>query len=232
MTKGFSSALRNGLGTGFPVIWHIRSFLLLFFLQETNKLFDGPDVLVLIENHFQPFYEFWNENSNLNNVPQYFAVNTISYINIATLFLSGLQRTNGSIVMVSSIGGVIPFPRTAPHCGNKYALHGFFNSLRQDLALQGHKWVSITLCILGGIKTKTATERMKGFPAEKSSIKREPVDEYALAMIRGVALRKQQLYFPWYLSIVEITHFFFPSFAESIIQVATKEKPVEDMWKW
>ena len=211
----------------FGISVHCHCF---FFLQETNKLFDGPDVLVL--NHFQPFYEFWNENSNLDNVPHYFAINTISYINIATLFLPGLQKTNGSIVVVSSIGGVVPIPRTAPHCANKYALHGFFNSLRQDLALQGHKGISITLCILGGIRTKTATERVKGFPADTSNLKREPVDECALAMIRGVALRKRQMYFPWYLSIVEITHFFFPNFVESIIQVASKEKPVEDMWKW
>ena len=64
------------------------------FMQETNKLFDGPDVLVL--NHLLHFYDLWNENSDLNNVPRYFAVNTISYINIATLFLPGLQKTNGS----------------------------------------------------------------------------------------------------------------------------------------
>ena len=201
-----------------------------FLLQETDKLFNGTDVLVL--NHIQPFYEFWNENSNLNNVPQYFAVNTISYINIATLLLPGLQKTNGSIVVVSSFVAVVPIPRAAPYCGNKGALHGFFNSLRQDLVLQGHKGVSITICILGGIKTKSATELMKGFPVEKSNLVREPVDECALAMIRGVALKRRQMYFPWYLSILEITHFFFPNFVENIIQVATKEKPVEDMWKW
>ncbi|KAJ7392063.1 hypothetical protein OS493_015009 [Desmophyllum pertusum] len=102
---------------------------------ETNKLFDGPDVLIL--NHFMPFYEIWNQNSNLDNVPRYFAVNTISYINIATLLLPGLQKTNGSIVVVSSLVGVVPVPRTAPYCGNKHALHGFFDTLRQDLALQG-----------------------------------------------------------------------------------------------
>ena len=200
------------------------------FLQETNKLFDGPDVLVL--NHFQPFYEFWNENSSLDNVPGYFAVNTISYINIATLLLPGLQKTNGSIVVVSSFVAIVTVPRTAPYSGNKHALHGFFNSLRQDLALQGHKGISITLCVLGGIKAKSATEIMKGFPAEKSKVKKQPVDDCTLAMIRGAALRKRQIYFPWYLSIVEITHFFFPHFVESIIQVATKEKPVEGMWKW
>ena len=198
-------------------------------MQETNKLFDGPDILVL--NHFLPFYGFWSENSDLNNVPRYFGVNTISYINIATLLLPGLQKTNGTIVVVSSFVGVVPTPRTAPYCGNKHALHGFFNTIRQDLALQGHMGVSITLCVLGYIDTKNAREGTKGLPVEKT-VKREPVDECSLAMIKGAALRKRQMYFPWYLGIVETAHFFFPNFVESAIQVASNEKPLEDLLKW
>ena len=198
-------------------------------MQETNKLFDGLDVLVL--NHVVLFYEFWNENSDLISVPRYFAVNTISYINIATLLLPDLQKTNGSIIVVSSFAGVVSFPRTAAYCGNKHALHGFFNSLRQDLALQGHKGVSITLCVLGFIDTKNSRETTKGLPVEKT-VKRQPVDECSLAIIKGAALRKRQMYFPWFLSIVETVHFFFPNFVESAIQVASNEKPSEDLLKW
>ena len=51
-------------------------------------------------------------------------------------------------------------------------------------------------------------------------------------MIKGIALTKWQMYFPWYLSILETVHFFFPDFVESVIQVATNEKPVHDMWNW
>lgn len=198
-------------------------------MQETKKLFDGVDVLVL--NHVLQFYEFWNENSDLSSVPRYFAVNTISYINIATLLLPDLQKTNGSIIVVSSFVGVVPTPRTAPYCGNKHALHGFYNSLRQDLALQGHKGVSITLCVLGFIDTKNAREVTKYLPVAKT-VKRQPVDECSLAIIKGAALRKRQMYFPWYLSIVETVHFFFPNFVESAIQVASNEKPSEDLLKW
>lgn len=198
-------------------------------MQETKKLFDGVDVLVL--NHVLQFYEFWNENSDLSSVPRYFAVNTISYINIATLLLPDLQKTNGSIIVVSSFVGVVPTPRTAPYCGNKHALHGFYNSLRQDLALQGHKGVSITLCVLGFIDTKNAREVTKDLPVAKT-VKRQPVDECSLAIIKGAALRKRQMYFPWYLSIVETVHFFFPNFVESAIQVASNEKPSEDLLKW
>ena len=177
------------------------------------------------------YYGLWNKNSDLNKVPQYFAVNTISYINIATLLLPGLKETNSSIVVVSSFVGVVPTPRTGPYCGNKHALHGFFDSMRQDLALQGQTGISITLYVLGYIDTKNARKRTKGLPVDKS-VKREPVDECAIAMIKGIALRKRQMYFPWYLSFVETVHFFFPNFVESVIQVATNEKPAKDMWKW
>ena len=177
-----------------------------------------------------PYYGLWNEKSDLNKVPQYFAVNTISYINIATLLLPGLQKTNGSIVVVSSLVGVVPTPRTAPYCGNKHALHGFFGSLRQDLALQGHNGISVTLCVIGSIDTKTARKSTEGHPVEK--IKREPVDECALSMIKGIALRKRQMYFPWFLSVVETIHFFFPDFVENIIHVASNEKPMQELWKW
>ena len=194
-------------------------------------MFDGgPDILIL--NHLTPIvYDLWNENSDLKKLPQYYAVNTISYINIATLLLPELHKTNGSIVVVSSFAGVVSTPRAAPYCGNKHALHGFFDTLRQDLAIQGQRDITITLYVLGYIYTKNARTGTKGTPVY-DSVKPEPVNECALAMIKGIVLRKRQVYFPWYLSIVERVHFFFPDFVESVIQVATNEKPVHDMWNW
>ena len=178
-------------------------------------MFDGgPDILIL--NHLTPIvYELWNENSDLKKLPQYYAVNTISYINIATLLLPELHKTNGSIVVVSSFAGVVSTPRAAPYCGNKHALHGFFDTLRQGLAIQGQRDITITLYVLGYIDTKNARTGTKGTPVY-DSVKPEPVNECALAMIKGIVLRKRQVYFPWYLSIVERVHFFFPDFVESV----------------
>jgi len=193
-------------------------------------LFDGPDILIL--NHVKVHYGLWNEHSDLNKVRLEFAVNTISYIDIATLLLPGLQKTNGSIVVVSSFTGIAPLPRVSVYSANKHALHGFFDSLRQDLALQGRSGVSITLCVLGAIDTKTSRDAVKAHPAGKADIKREPVDECALAMVKGTAQRKRQMYFPWYISFIETAHFFFPDSVESVIEVATNEKPLQDLWKW
>ena len=201
-----------------------------FCRRPKSCLMGGQTYLSLIIWH-QLVYDLWNENSDLNKLPQYYAVNTISYINIATLLLPELQKTNGSIVAVSSFAGVVSTPRAAPYCGNKHALHGFFDTLRQDLAIQGQRDITITLYVLGYIDTKNTRTGTKGTPLYHS-VKPEPVNECALAMIKGIALRKRQMYFPWYLSIVETVHFFFPDFVESVIQVATNEKPVHDLWNW
>ena len=134
--------------------------------------------------------------------------------------------------MVSSFAGVASVAGQAPYCSNKHALHGFFHSLRQDLALQGHSGISVTLCVLGYIGTKNALNLAKSLPIGKSIVKPEPVDECALAIIKGVALRKQQLYFPWYISILETVHFFLPNFVESVNQVLANDKSAKDLWKW
>lgn len=130
--------------------------------------------------------------------------------------------------MVSSFAGVIGVPRVAPYSANKFALHGFFHSLRQDLILAGHKGVSITLCVLGFINTKTAVQMTKDTPL--NSVTRHPVDECALAIIKGGALKQRQMYYPSYLSLVETAHYFFPNLVESIIHVASKEKPLQEIW--
>ena len=46
--------------------------------------------------------------------------------------------------------GKIGMPYTAPYSGSKFALDGFFSSLRQELKLRGSS-VSVTLCVIGFI---------------------------------------------------------------------------------
>jgi len=72
------------------------------------------------------------------------------------LILPGLQKTNGSIVATSPVTGIISPTKLATFSAQKHALHGFFGGLRQDLALQGHKGISVTLSVLPLIDTKNS----------------------------------------------------------------------------
>ena len=44
-----------------------------------------------------------------------------------------LKKTHGRVVAVSSLGGKAAIPYNTPYCSSKYALHGFYDSLRMEL---------------------------------------------------------------------------------------------------
>lgn len=93
--------------------------------------------------------------------------------------------------------GKIPTPFTTSYSATKFALDGFFSSLRHELTMQKRN-VSITLCILGLIDTDAALEKTRG----KVFIAASPAAEAALAIIRGGAARLRELFYPWWLQPV------------------------------
>ncbi len=48
-----------------------------------------------------------------------------------------LKQRLGRVVGVSSLGGKAPLPYNTPYCASKYALHGFYDALRMELAPHG-----------------------------------------------------------------------------------------------
>ena len=48
-----------------------------------------------------------------------------------------LKQTRGRLVAVSSLGGKAAIPYNTPYCSSKYALHGFYDSLRMELYQSG-----------------------------------------------------------------------------------------------
>jgi short-subunit dehydrogenase len=53
-----------------------------------------------------------------------------------------LIRSHGRMVAVSSLGGKAPLPYNSPYIASKFAMHGFFDSLRIELKRHG---VSVTI---------------------------------------------------------------------------------------
>jgi short-subunit dehydrogenase len=48
-----------------------------------------------------------------------------------------LKTTQGRIVAISSLGGKAAIPYNTPYCASKYAMHGFYDSLRMELYQSG-----------------------------------------------------------------------------------------------
>uniref|UniRef100_A0A8C9UHA3 11-beta-hydroxysteroid dehydrogenase 1 n=1 Tax=Serinus canaria TaxID=9135 RepID=A0A8C9UHA3_SERCA len=118
-------------------------------VREAQVALGGLDMLIL--NHVGASY-FGFFDGDVEHVRKLLEINFLSYVAMATSALPMLKESEGSIVVVSSMAGKVGFPFTAPYSATKFALDGFFSSLRQEFAIQSIN-VSITLCILGFIDT-------------------------------------------------------------------------------
>ncbi|XP_031460534.1 hydroxysteroid 11-beta-dehydrogenase 1-like protein isoform X2 [Phasianus colchicus] len=160
-------------------------------VQFAVQKLGGLDYLVLNHIGISPF-QMWA--GDVEHTRWLMQVNFFSYVALATAALPSLEKNHGSVVVVSSLTGKIPTPFTTSYSATKFALDGFFSSLRHELMMQKRN-VSITLCILGLIDTATALEKTRG----KVFITAFPAPEAALAIIRGGAARVPELFYPWWL---------------------------------
>uniref|UniRef100_G1SKX6 11-beta-hydroxysteroid dehydrogenase 1 n=1 Tax=Oryctolagus cuniculus TaxID=9986 RepID=G1SKX6_RABIT len=135
------------------------------FVAKAGKLMGGLDMLIL--NH-------------ITNASLMFFNNDIHHV----------RKSNGSIVVVSSLAGKIAHPLIAPYSASKFALDGFFSAIRKEHWLTNVN-VSITLCVLGLIDTDTAMKEVSG----KIDMKAAPKEECALEIIKGGALRQDEVYY-------------------------------------
>ncbi|XP_036127969.1 corticosteroid 11-beta-dehydrogenase isozyme 1 [Molossus molossus] len=157
------------------------------FVAKAEKIMGGIDMLILnhiISTPMQPFA------GDIHFVRKSMEINYISYVVLSTAALPMLKQSNGSIVVVSSMAGKMASPLIASYSASKFALDGFFSSIRKEY-LVAKVNVSITLCILGLINTDSAMKASSGvFNAEAA-----PKEDCALEIIKGGALRREEVYY-------------------------------------
>jgi short-subunit dehydrogenase len=72
-----------------------------------------------------------------------FALNVVAPLRLAQLAIDPLTRTGGSIVMLSSVAGVVASPRMAAYAASKFALEALSMSLRAELGGTGVRVVVV-----------------------------------------------------------------------------------------
>lgn len=87
-------------------------------------------------------------------------VNLLSYVQLTSLALPSLTDSRGSLVVVSSLLGRVPTSFSSPYSAAKFALDGFFGSLRRELDVQDVN-VAITMCVLGLRDRASAAEAVR-----------------------------------------------------------------------
>ncbi len=72
---------------------------------------------------------------------------------------SMLERGSGRIACVTSVAGKYGSPMRSGYNGAKHAVHGFFDSLREEIRDRG---VDVTLIVPGAVKTNVSINALRG----------------------------------------------------------------------
>ncbi|KAM4700931.1 11-beta-hydroxysteroid dehydrogenase 1 [Discoglossus pictus] len=179
-------------------------------VQEAERLFGGLDMLIL--NHIGYTY-FGYFDGNVDHVRELLEINLLSYATMTVEALPMLKKSNGNVVVVSSFAGKIGLPLTVPYSTTKFALDGFFSSLRMEFN-QLKTNVSITLCVISYIDTDSAINTVKDVIQQPAA----PKEECALEIIKGGALRKREVYYQYHATkIPMLLRDWAPEFLEYLV---------------
>jgi len=162
----------------------------------------GLDVIILNHAYIPKWEQFTSSQHSLNVIERTMRVNVLGSVSVMAHAIPHLTKTQGAIGVVSSVAGKIPSPYMASYAASKFALDGFFGSLREEIL---HTNITITNCVLGLIGTGTVKNHLqdlsKDFNLDLTEIVQGPwaplkPEDSAEAIVRGVALRKREIYFP------------------------------------
>ncbi|GAU92950.1 hypothetical protein RvY_04960 [Ramazzottius varieornatus] len=137
------------------------------------------------------------DENNITNLENVMNVDFVGYVRLASAFLPLLEKSNGSIGVLSSMAGRINTLYLLPYSAAKHALDGFFGGLRLELEAKNSN-VSITFCVLGLIDTDNAIKELKtlGFP-NLSRLGAASANDTAHAVVTAVTRKRRELYYPW-----------------------------------
>ncbi|XP_027515774.1 corticosteroid 11-beta-dehydrogenase isozyme 1-like [Corapipo altera] len=180
-------------------------------VREAENTWGGLDMLILNHIGYSTFNYF---DGNVGHVRKLLETNFLSYVAMTTSALPMLRESEGSIVVVSSMAGKVGSPFAASYSATKFALDGFFSSLRHEFVMDKVN-VSITLCILGYINTESAVRAVSHVLRDKPA----PKEECALEIIKAGALRQRELHYPpWVVGTAILLRDIAPEFLDSSIR--------------
>ncbi len=146
-------------------------------------------------------------------------VNYFGAINCTKAAMPMLIEQHGKIVAISSVAGFSPLLGRSGYCASKYALHGFFDTLRAELRPSG---VSIMLVCPGFTKTHIEQNALDGQGAKaqhpRSTVgKIATPEKVAQAIYKGVISNKKQLILSTTGKLAWVFHNFFPGIFENVM---------------
>jgi len=175
---------------------------------------------VLINNAGMTLWTMVDDIEDLSIFERIMRVNYLGAVYCTAYALPHLKKTKGRIVGVSSSLGLLPAPTHSAYCGSKYAMFGFFDTLRIEIKKTG---VTVTMIAPGFVKTEIHNRALDrhGKPLGKSPVEKDIYmsAEKAATMIAGaIEKRKRLLVMDVRIKIARFLHLIMPGTIESIME--------------
>lgn len=140
---------------------------------------------VLVNNAGRGFYAPWDK-IDVAEMRALFELNVFSPLRLAQIAAPQLEKSKGTVVMMSSIAGVVAAPRYGAYAASKFALEALSMAMRSELAERG---VRIVVIRPGPVDTPfranaTRAEGMTGYDAPDP--KAQKAEDVAAMTIRAV----------------------------------------------
>ncbi|PKD43891.1 short chain dehydrogenase [Rhodohalobacter barkolensis] len=163
-------------------------------VEEALTMFGHIDMLINNGGVSQRSYAVETEMSTVRRVME---VNFFGTVALTKALLPTLiEQQSGHIVVISSVMGKFGTKFRSTYAASKHALHGWFDSLRQELYEHN---VEVTLVCPGYVKTDVTINALTGTGEKfnkmgKGQKNAMPPDEFAKKLIPKLASRKEEIY--------------------------------------
>ena len=179
----------------------------------------------LVNNAGRSAHALFEDVSDLSWYEDLMRVNLWGSVWCTHAALPHLKATGGSIVAVSSLAGLVGVPGRTAYGASKFAMTGFFETLRTELKGAG---VSVTTAYPGVVATRI---RYRGFNADgkqsgTSSLKEDsamPVEQCARLIIDGMNARRREVVMTAKGKIGRFLKLLVPGVIENMARAAVKD---------
>ena len=127
------------------------------------------------------------------------------------------ERKEGSIVTIASLLGKISTPKSSIYSATKYALLGYFNSLRLELKPFN---VHVMMVNLGPVATNffNVADDKEGSYLKALGSKTLSPQDVARKMVKGIETNKRELNLPFNMKIGTILNVLFPKLGDKVLE--------------
>ncbi|CCH01703.1 short-chain dehydrogenase/reductase SDR [Fibrella aestuarina BUZ 2] len=191
--------------------------------QAVLRRFGRIDVLFLNAGISQRSFV---SETDLSVYHRLMAVNFFGVVALAKAVLPHfLAQKRGQFVVTSSVSGKIGVKQRSGYCASKHALHGFFDSLRAEVANEG---LRVTMICPGYIRTPISASALdasgKAYGRfNKAQAEGMPADDCARRILRAVATGREEAN----IGGKELLGIYLKRFVPGLLSRILRQRPIE-----